>query len=503
MKPTIGTMRKTALYAVVLVGTAMLAVGLTTGAQVFGARDEQALASANQLSDAFAQTAEEVTPGVVFIQVEKEIAQRNLRGFGPEGTWPMDPFECFFGPRGPMVEPRGQMPEPQERNRILPYGQGSGFIISSDGYILTNNHVVGDADRVKVRLSDGREMEAEIVGTDPQTEVALLKVEARGLPALKLGDSDRIRVGEWVLAIGNPFGLSHSVTSGIVSAQGRGNVGIVDYADFIQTDAAINPGNSGGPLVNLKGEVIGMNTAIVSRTGGSLGIGFAIPVNMVKYVEKQLRDKGTVDRGFLGVVIQNLTPDLSKWFDIQRGKGVLISGVSEGAPAEKAGLRRDDIIVEFNGQPVEDAGSFRSRVSTTPPGEKVDITVLRNGKRETMRVEIGKLPEDKVRTASARPGMPAGIVGVGLTVQNLTDDLADRLGFKGLSGVVVSDVESGSAAEEAGIKPGMLIQEVNRKQIHNTQEFKEALNAETSAEGVLLLVRDGEFSRYVALDTEK
>lgn len=497
MKPTIGTMRKTALYAVVLVGTAMLTAGMMTGARVFGARDEQALASANQLSDAFAQTAEEVTPGVVFIQVEKEMGQRSLRGFGPDGTWPMDPFEFFFGPRG-------QMPEPQERNRgMVPYGQGSGFIISSDGYILTNNHVVGDADRVKVTLSDGREMEAKIIGSDPQTEVALVKVEAKGLPALKLGDSDRIRVGEWVLAVGNPFGLSHSVTSGIVSAQGRGDVGIVDYADFIQTDAAINPGNSGGPLVNLKGEVIGMNTAIVSRTGGSMGIGFAIPVNMIKYVEKQLRDKGTVDRGFLGVVIQNLTPDLSKWFDIQRGKGVLISGVSEGSPAEKAGLQRDDIIVEFNGQPVEEAGSFRSRVSTTPPGEKVDIVVLRNGKREKIRVEIGTLPEDKGRTASAKPGMPAGIVGAGLTVQNLTDDLAERLGFKGLSGVVVSDVESGSAAEAAGIKPGMLIQEVNRRQIHNTQEFKEALKADKSAQGALLLVRDGEFSRYVALDIEK
>jgi len=499
MNPKRTTPRKYVFYALAPALAVLLAVAAVNTEPVDGAIGGRA--AAQDLSDAFADVADAASPSVVFIQIEKEMAARRTPFHRFPGV-PDDFFDFFFGPRG-----RGQreMPrEPEGRRRRGPVGQGSGFIISRDGYIVTNHHVVGDADGVKVRLSDGRELDAEIVGSDPQTEIALIKVDARGLPALPLGDSDDLRVGEWVLAIGNPFGLSHSVTAGIVSALGRGNVGIGGkgfYADFIQTDAAINLGNSGGPLIDLDGQVVGVNTAIFSRTGGSLGIGFAIPANMVKYVTDELREHGFVTRGFLGILIQPMTPIMRESFNLEEGEnGILIGHVTDDSPAEKAGLQRGEVIIELDGQPVDDTGSFRSRIATTPPGSKVDLTILRDGKRLKKTVKVGSTESEASTAAGTQPGV---VPELGLSVQNLTDDIAERLGFEGMSGVVVSQVEPGSASAQAGIEQGMLIQEVNRRKIKNRGDFDEALDATDPKKGALLLIHDGEYSRYVGLRFEE
>jgi serine protease Do len=426
--------------------------------------------------------------------VKKDLSRQLQPTQGP-GMMPGDLFEHFFGPgfrgnRGPESPAPGGEP--------MPYGEGTGFIISADGYVVTNNHVVDGADVVEVKTDDGREFDAEVVGTDPQTEVALLKVEAANLPSLQFGDSDAIQVGEWVVAIGSPFGLQHTVTSGIVSARGRGNVGIVDYADFIQTDAAINPGNSGGPLLNLKGEVIGMNTAIYSRSGGNMGIGFAIPINMVRYVVDELREDGSVSRGFLGIGIQNLTPDLAEWFNVGEKRGVLVSSVVPDTPAARAGLEQDDVIVAYNGNPVVEAGSFRSHVSTTRAGETVDMTVIRDGKRMQKQVTIGEMEGNEATpSAAVQPEAQGKKLGIG--IENLTSETAQRLGYENKVGVAINQVARGSAAAMAGLRPGMLITEVNRKPVANVNDFRDAIENGDKTRGTLLRVEDPNGSRYVTI----
>ncbi len=497
------TLRRRAGWATlggtVIVLVAFMAVMGVQSKPVAAADRAQSLATVQALSDAFEQVSGDASPAVVNISIEK-----NVKGgpmvFEEQDGMPMSPddlFQRFFG--GPPMGGRRGMPRMQEPDSTpVPVGEGSGFIISQDGYIVTNHHVAGDADKLKVTLEDGRSFDAKLVGSDPQTEIALIKVEATGLPTLKFGDSDKVRVGEWVLAIGSPFGLKHSVTSGIVSARGRGDVNIVDYADFIQTDASINPGNSGGPLLNMQSEVIGMNTAIVSRTGGSNGVGFAIPINMVKYIADQLREHGTITRGFLGINIQEVTPDLAKWFKLADGHGVLIANVTKDSPAEKAGLQRDDVIVELDGQPVGEIGAFRSHISTTAPGTSLKLALIRGGNRIEKTVEVGSLPGDK--TAKAEGGKQEPTTKLGITVQGLNDDLAKRMGYEGETGVVVSQVTPGSGAARAGIKPGMLIKEVNRQTVNNPREFEEAIQKGPKDQSALLLIQDGQSSRYVALD---
>ncbi|MFQ5902242.1 MAG: Do family serine endopeptidase, partial [Candidatus Binatia bacterium] len=314
---------------------------------------KKAIENLRETGKAFAAVARKISPAVVFIKVEKTVTGGSP--FSPSMPFGDEFFRHFFGEPFPYRQP------PRQRQRIV--GQGSGFIISSDGYIVTNNHVVGDADKVIVGLIDGREFTAKTIGTDPHTDVAVIKIEAKYLPVLPLGDSDALEVGEWVLAIGNPFGLSHTLTAGIVSAKGRSSIGITDYEDFIQTDAAINPGNSGGPLINLEGRAVGINTAIFSQTGGYMGIGFAIPINMAKSIRDQLIKHGSVTRGYLGIMIQDITPALAKTFGLDTTKGVLISEVTKGSPAGMAGLARGDVIVEFNGHPVEKVGPFHNEVA--------------------------------------------------------------------------------------------------------------------------------------------
>ncbi len=450
------------------------------------------IALLDRTAKAFAKVVQKARPAVVFIRVEKTVEKSTAQG--PFNY--MDPFDFFndpffqrfFGPR---------FHRPQPKRKFKERGQGSGFIVDKKGYILTNNHVVGGADLIEVRLFDGREFKAKIIGTDPQSDVAVIKIDADDdLPVLPLGDSDKLQVGEWVIAVGNPFGLSESVTVGVVSAKGRNRIGINDYEDFIQTDAAINPGNSGGPLINIRGEAIGMNTAIFSRSGGYMGIGFAIPINMAKAVMRQLIEKGKVVRGWLGVVIQEIDEDLAKSFGLEKPEGVLVTEVADDSPAKRGGLKQGDIILQLNGQKVKDVGDLRNRIALTPPGTKVKLLVLRDGKKKLLVVKIGEKPGETT-VAGIRHGI---LKKLGLSIQDLTPELAEQFGYKEGQGVLVSEVEPGSPAERAGIRAGFLIEEVNRVRVHNVKECMEALRK--SKRRVLLRLTDGEFTRYVVIRIE-
>jgi len=449
---------------------------------------------------AFASVARAVSPSVVYIQVESRApapgARKSPAPFGER--WPFDDdfFRRYFGEDFPGL-PRPEAPQ-DERPAL---GQGSGFIYATDdadsgnSYILTNNHVVANAREIRVTLQDGRNFVATVKGRDPKSDVAVIAIAASGLPALPLGDSAKLEVGEWVIAIGNPFGLSHTLTVGVVSAKGRTSLGISDYEDFIQTDAAINPGNSGGPLVNLDGEVVGINTAIFSGSGGYMGVGFAIPINLAKQIAGQLLEEGEVTRGYLGIVIQQLTPELAESFDIGPAGGILIAQVSADSPAAKAGLRQGDVIVAYRGEPVDDVGNFRNRVSLTPPGSREELTIIRNGERRTVGVTIGRLSEDE----SVAGGPAATTEELGLSVQTLSKELAEQFGVEPGEGVVVTAVVPGSAAARAGIEQGVIIVQVNRKPVNTAAEFKRAVTASRDERSILLLVRKGDMQHYLVL----
>jgi len=462
------------------------------------AEDTRSIDTLRQMGKDFAQIAEKASPAVVGITATQVVAQ----DYPTMREWPFgqpfnpsedDFFDFFF--RRPAPRRRS----PQRKFHQSQLVQGSGFIVSSDGYILTNNHLVGEAEDVKVKLRDGQDFKAKIIGTDPDTDVAVIKIDANDLHYLALADSDKLEVGEWVIAIGNPFGLSHTVTQGIVSAKGRSGLRfpghIPEYQDYIQTDAAINRGNSGGPLLNLDGKVIGINTAIYASSGGNVGIGFAIPVNMAKAVYVQLVKSGTVIRGWLGVSIQDLTPKLADSFGLEDTKGTLLAEVFEDSAAEKAGLKQGDIVVELDGQPIEKTKELQKRVAMLKPDTKVKIVVLRDGRRKTLTVKLGKRPSNG-QIARARPKT---VEQLGVHVQNLTDDLAERLGYEGLSGVVVTQVEPGSEAAQKGITAGTLIVEVNRKPVKNTKDFNEAIEQAANQGFVLLLIKDQRYTRFVVL----
>ena len=430
-------------------------------------------------SDAMVELVGSVQPSVVSVMTSHKV----VTGVGMEGN-PLleDPFfRRFFG--DDFVHPNEGQRERKES------ALGSGVIVEKNGYIITNYHVVKDAEEIKVTLGDKREFKGKVVGTDPKTDVAVVKIDAHDLPAIRWGNSDKLRVGELVLAVGSPYGLSQTVTSGIVSAKGRANVRIADYEDFIQTDAAINPGNSGGPLVNSEGELVGINTAIFSTSGGYQGIGFSIPSNMVRQVMDSLIKEGKVTRGWLGVTIQPLSKDMAAQFGLKDQKGSIVSDVTEGGPAEKAGLKSGDIITEFDGKPVDDPSVLRNIVASTHPGAKLLMKIVRDGKPMTLTVEIEELKETKAQ-AKAQPQGKIENSLRGVTVQNLTPELRDKMGVpERIKGVVISQVSEDTSEY---LKPGDIILEVNKTRVTSVREYIELVSGIKAGQGILLrLYRDG------------
>jgi len=433
----------------------------------------------------FSELAEKVRLGVVNIQVVKKIKNVDFgfRHFSGNPFGEKNPFEEFFGPFSEGSPPGGF----EQR------GVGSGFVMNQEGYILTNNHVVEDANQIKVKLANGKEYNGKVVGRDPKTDLALIKVEGSSdLHALKLGNSDDLKVGSWVVAIGSPFGLEQTVTAGIVSAKGR-VIGSGPYDNFIQTDASINPGNSGGPLINMKGEVIGINTAIIAS---GQGIGFAIPINMATEIVPQLQEKGHVTRGWLGVSIQEVTPELAKSFDLKEKKGALVAQVVSGSPAERTGIKQGDVIVEFDGKEVVDSKDLPRIVASTPVGKAVTIKLLRDGKVLDRQVKVGEV-EEKVEVTKAPSHKSLGI-----TVQNLTPEIAKGLRLEKETGVVVTRVEPGSAAENAGIQTGDVIREVNRKPVKDVEDFVQKIEKAKVQDSVLLLLQRGQNNLFAAITTK-
>jgi len=425
----------------------------------------------------FVGISEKVGPAVVKIVSEHKQKARQQQGF--EDQFPFDDFwDRFFGRPAP-----GQ-PQPQDSRSVV---QGTGFFITADGYVLTNNHIAEDSIKNTVTTLQGKEYEAKVIGLDPKTDLALLKIEAENLPFAALGDSAMVKVGEWVLAIGNPLGMEHTVTSGIVSAKGRqlyAGTNFPTYQDFIQTDAAINRGNSGGPLVNMKGEVIGINSNILSPSGGNVGIGFAIPSNMAAKVIAQFKEKGKVVRGRLGVVMQNVTDGMRKQFDIKAAKGAIITTVEPDGPADKAGFKQYDVIVELNGQPIEDSNDLKFKIADIEPGKKISVKVIRDGKEVTLAPTVEELEpeEEKGEVASSEKD-------VGLSLTPMTPALSRRYGYRTTEGLLVTEVRDYSEADRAGLTTGDIILEANRKKISTVREFESILKKTLSGDEVILLVR--------------
>jgi serine protease Do len=477
-----------------LYGTTLILIGLIIGLGISSnlnllsnaytqeaSISKEAIDILSKTGQAMAEVAAAVKPAVVNISSTKTI-----KVSGMQSPFFDDPFfRRFFGDEfGPFQRPREHKQS----------GLGSGVIVDKDGYILTNNHVIRDADEIKVKLSDKREFKGKVVGTDSKTDLAVIKIDSNHLPVLKLGDSEKLKVGETVIAIGNPFGLNQTVTSGIVSATGRANVGIADYEDFIQTDAPINPGNSGGALVNVKGELVGINTAIFSTSGGYQGIGFAIPSSMAKVVMDNLIKKGKVVRGWLGVSIQTVTPDLAKQFDIKDDKGALVGDVVEEGPAEKAGMQRGDVIIEFDGKEISDPSSLRNSVAGTPPGKKVTLKIIRDSKMQKIDVTVAELPTELQKLHGEFDNLLKGVM-----VQGLTPELKKNLDIpKRINGAVITDIEEGSPAGGL-LMPNDVIIEVNRKRINSMKDYEAVVSNIKSGQDILLLVFRNGSTIYMSL----
>jgi serine protease Do len=447
-------------------------------------------AIAAELPD-FINLVEKNGPAVVNVQAT-ETAEANAQMQSPDGNGQEDIPEIFRRFFGPL--PRGQQPGAERRSA------GSGFIISSDGYILTNNHVVGDANQVTVRLSDRRELDAKVIGTDEQTDIALLKIEATGLPVVSIGDSTQLKPGQWVVAVGSPFGMDHTVTHGIVSAVGRGYDRSQQYVPFIQTDVPINPGNSGGPLFNLAGQVVGINSQIFSNTGGYMGVSFAIPISVAMNTMEQLKDKGHVSRGMIGVQIQNVDRDSAKALGLPRSGGALVNSVSAGGSAEKAGVKVGDVILAFDGSEVVSSSDLPPMVGLTPPGTKSELEIFRNGKTIKVPVVVGELPQDAASTAAATPKAAPGNK-LGIVVDDLTAEQRQQLGLKD-EGVVITRI-TGAAARRAALQPGDVVLMIGRKSVKSATEFTAAVKELKPDDSVMLLIRRNDTTSFVALTVPK
>jgi serine protease Do len=444
----------------------------------------------------FVQLAEKLSPVVVNISTTQAVNRPQSspqQPFGRQQPAPdpfgggNDPFSEFWRRFfGDQFEAPGS-PVPRR-------GLGSGVIIDQKGLVLTNNHVVEDAEKITVRLADEREFDAKLIGRDPKTDIAVVQInDGKGtFPVAPLGDSSRLQVGEWVVAMGSPFGLNNTLTAGVVSAKGR-QIGAGPYDNFIQTDASINPGNSGGPLVNLRGEIVGINTAIFSRSGGNLGIGFAIPIDLAKEILPELIKSGKVTRGWLGVTIQRVTPEIAESLGLEKSRGALVANVAEGSPADQAGIKVGDVIIEYNGKPVDDSGHLPILVARTAVGESVKATVIRDKEQVPITVKVGELKEEEVVASAPQTGK------LGLTVQNVTPQMAESLGLNRAHGVIVTAVQPQSAAAEAGLRRGDVVLEVNRKAVADANEFQTAVDQVKAGENMLFLISRGGNTIFLAL----
>ena len=455
---------------------------------------QREIASAKDLSSAFKAVAKRMRPSVVSITSKFERRTSNQNPFG--GQQIPERFRDFFNDEffGRLPQSPGQRPQPEG------VGSGTGFIVSGDGYILTNNHVVSGATSITVTLSTSRELEAQVVGSDKATDLAVLKVPAGDLLPAKLGSSDAMEVGDWVLAIGSPFGLDQTVTSRINSAKGRSRVGITDYEDFIQTDAAINPGNSGGPLVNLNGEVIGINTAIASKTGSYMGIGFSIPSDMAKFIKDSIIKSGTVERGYLGVLIQDLDENLADSFGYSSTEGALVGQVVESGPGAMAGLKEGDIITHLGDTKILTMPQLRNTVAATVPGTELQLKVFRDGKTIDVVVTVGKLDTEAVAASTQADNTTDEVLGI--SVESLTPDKSKMLGYSAdLKGVLVADVKQRSLASQVGVQPGDIILQVGNTKVKTADEFTKVMSESDIKQGIRIHILRGGVTRFIFIRT--
>jgi len=475
-------------YPWLIVGTLIVGLGLGLGDLASADDDVNAIQQAKSLSRAFRSAAKQVLPTVVQVRTSSKPRPMDDRS-GLQNPFKGTPFEDFFGDELPGTPGRG-FPE------IRPRGLGSGVIIDPSGIILTNNHVIEGADEVTVQLNDGRQFKANEIKVDKNTDLAVLQIKAdESLPAARLGDSDKLEIGDWVIAIGNPFELESTVSAGIISGKGR-SLGAVRRARFLQTDAAINPGNSGGPLVNLDGEVIGINTAIFSRSGGNQGIGFAIPANVARWVVPQLIKRGRVARAYLGVAIETITAERARELGVRPNEGVLVKEVFENSPAEDAGFRTDDVILSFDGHPVQSASDLQEVVERSAFDSSHEVKILRNGRPITVQVVAKAMPEQF--------GVASGLHQsreLGLTVVDLSGAMAEQLGYEPGSGLLIVHADRGQIAYEAGLRAGMLIRRVGKNEVKSVAEFQAALEKESLAKGITVEVQTRDGTRIVRLQS--
>lgn len=480
-----------------LITSVLLLLALIFGNYVIAAENDDGINTLKLLSKGFATVGKAASPAVVSVKaVAPENSSRHLSPFreeDPFGSFGQEFFHHFFG-----FPPGNKNNQPNANVERQPVFRGSGFIISPDGYVITNNHVIRNVDNIIVLLDSGEEYTAELVGADPMADVAVLKIDSTDLPHLKFGDSDKLEIGEWVIAIGTPLEFEASLTVGVVSAKGRDNLSINALEDFIQTDAAINPGNSGGPLLNLDKKVIGINSAIATTSGGYMGIGFAIPSNMAKHITEQIISTGNVTHGFLGIVPQPVTKDLAKSFDLEKPEGTLIAEVLEGHAAEKAGLKAGDIILKYNDTHVKNLNNLINGIAMMKPGTEITLTIFRDGETIEVPVTVGSRPDDHAQREHVEDQL-------GFEVDDLNEELRHQFGYEDEKGVIVTDVTLGSPATAIGLRPGTLILSINRQNVNSANEFYAALKeANTSKSGrILLLTKYDKVMRFVTLPIKK